>query len=108
MGKQATGTCSHAAAHSISARNRSQAIVERHRALTEQLVEGNTAEVIARRLIASAKRVSLKATRLVLERTEGKAREHMDVDVGLKPMSVPDIEERIKELLSKRAGGPES
>ena len=64
--------------------------------------DGYLAEALATRLIALARKGSLKAIELILERTEGTAQQSLNLNTNETP-TVKDIDERIQELLGRAA-----
>ena len=72
--------------------------------LTAKLKEndGYLAEVLATRLIQLARKGSLKALEMILERTEGRPTQTMNVNSNESP-KVVDLDTRIKELLGRAA-----
>jgi Family of unknown function (DUF5681) len=64
--------------------------------------DGYLAEVLATRLLQLARQGSLKAIELIMERTEGKPQQSLNLNTNETP-TVTDIDERIQELLGRAA-----
>src|SRR5215472_368265 len=62
--------------------------------------DGYLAEVLAARLIMLARRGSLKAIELILERTEGKAQQNLNLNTN-EQQTVKDVDQRIRDLLRR-------
>src|SRR5215467_699185 len=70
--------------------------------LRDKLKERNgyLAEVLAARLIMLARKGSLKAIELILERTEGKAQQNLNLNTN-EQQTVKDVDQRIRDLLRR-------
>jgi len=62
--------------------------------------DGYLAEVLAARLIMLARKGSLKAIELILERTEGKAQQNLNLNTN-EQQTVKDVDQRIRDLLRR-------
>ena len=68
--------------------------------------DGYLAEALAVRLIQLARKGSLKAIEMILERTEGRAVQTMNFNSN-ESQTVADIDSRINELLGRAASRPD-